>query len=149
MIFLVLHHVRAKQDHVKGMKPSTVGIKEGHDVDGRDLCVEGVSIFEVVVPNLIDNVAEKLGHTLFGCLVTDVVIKMRSVGSLCTNANDCHGIISNCLVVEWERSQAYKFGTMVSFVLVSLGEDDCEGVNSVQLVIGDDHEQWEKGFLDG
>jgi hypothetical protein len=38
------------------MKPSTVGIEEGHDVDGRDLCVEGVGVFEVVVPNLIDNV---------------------------------------------------------------------------------------------
>jgi hypothetical protein len=71
------------------------------------------------------------------------------VGSLRTNAKDCPGVISDCLVVEWEMSQAYKFGTMVGFVLDSLGEDGCEGVNSIQLVIGDDHEQWEKGFLDG
>ena len=46
-------------------------------------------------------------------------------------------------------SHAYKFGTMVGFVLDSLGEDGCEGVNFVQLVIADDHEQWEKGFPDG
>jgi hypothetical protein len=38
---------------------------------------------------------------------------------------------------------------MVGFVLDSLGEDGCEGVNSGQLVIGDDLGQWEKGFLDG
>jgi hypothetical protein len=44
-------------------------------------------------------------------------------------------------------SLAYIFDTMVSFVLDSLGVDGCEGVNLVQLVVGDDHEQWEKGFL--
>ncbi len=128
---------------------SDVGIKEGHDVDGRDLSVEGVSVFEVVIPNFINDVVEKLDHTLLGHLVTGVVIKLRFVGGLRTNANDCHGIVSNCLVVEWETSRAYKFGTMVSFILDSLGEDGHEGVNPVQLVIRDDHEQWEKGFPDG
>ncbi len=140
-LHVVLHHVRAKQDHVKGMKPSTDGIKGGHDVNGHDLCVEGVGIFEVVVPNLINNVAKKHGHILFGRLVTGVVIMSGFVGSLCTNVNNCRGIVSNHLVVEWETSRVYKFGTMVSFVLDSLGEDGCEGVNSVQLVVGDDHEQ--------
>jgi hypothetical protein len=71
------------------------------------------------------------------------------MGSLRTNVSDCRGIVSDRLVVEWETSRAYEFGTMVSFVLDSLGEDGCEGVNSIQLVIGDDQEQWEKGFLDG
>jgi hypothetical protein len=138
-----------KQDHVEGMKPSAVGVKEGHDVNGHDLRVEGVSVFEGVVSNLIANIRKKLGHTLFGRLVTGVVIKLRFVGSLRTNANNCHGVVSDCRVVEWETSQAYKFCTMVGFVLDSLGEDGCEGVNSVQLVVGDDHEQWEKGFPDG
>jgi hypothetical protein len=131
------------------MKPSAVGVEEGHDVDGRDLRVEGVGIFEVVVPNLINDIAEKLGHTSFGHLVTGVVIELGFAGSLHTNANNCRGIVSNHLVVEWETGWAYKFGTMVGYVLDSLGEDRCEGVNSVQLVIGYDHEQWEKGFPDG
>jgi hypothetical protein len=65
------------------------------------------------------------------------------------NVNDCRGVVSDRLVVEWETSQAYKFGTMVGFVLDSLGEDDREGVTPIQLVIGDDNEQWEKGFPDG
>jgi hypothetical protein len=132
------------------MKPSAVGIEERHDVNGRDLRVEGVGVFEVVVPNLINNVAEKFRPASFGRLVTGVVIKSGFVGSLRTNVNDCRGIISDCLVVEWETSRVYEFGTIVGFVLDSLGEDGNEGVNnSVQLVIGDDHEQWEKGFLDG
>jgi hypothetical protein len=108
-----------------------------------------LAFFEVLVPNFINNVVEKLGLTLLGRLVTGVVIKLGFVGGLRMNANNCRGVISNCLVVEWEMSRAYKTGTMVGFVLVSLGEDGCEGVNPVQLVVGDDHEQWEKGFLDG
>ncbi len=99
------------------------------------------------MPNLINNLAEKLGHALFSHLVTGVVIKLGF--GLHTNVNNCHGIVSNCLVVEWEMSRAYKFGTMVGFLLDSLGEDGCEGVNSVQLVVRADHEQWKKGFLDG
>ncbi len=92
---------------------------------------------------------EKLGHASFGRLVTGVVIKSGIVGSLRTNANSCLGVVSDRLVVEWETSRAYKFATMVGFVLDSLGEIGCEEVNSVQLVVGDNHEQWEKDFLDG
>ncbi len=55
-LHVVLHHVSTQYDHVKGMKLSAVGVKEGHDVDGHYLCVEGVSVFEVIVPNYIDNV---------------------------------------------------------------------------------------------
>ncbi len=51
--------------------------------------------------NLIDNFAEKLGHALFGCLVTGIVIELGFVGSLRTNANDCRGVVSDCLVIEW------------------------------------------------
>ncbi len=99
-LHMTLHHICAKQDHVEGMKPSTGGIKEGHDVDGRDLPVEGVGIFEVFVPNLINDVMEKLGHTLFGHLVTGTVIESGFVVSLRTNSNGCHGVVSNRLVVE-------------------------------------------------
>jgi hypothetical protein len=148
-LHVVLHHVGTQRDHVKGIKPSASGIEEGHGVDGRDLCVEGVSIFEVVVPNFINNPSEKLVYALFGCLVTGVVIELGFVGSLRMNANDCRGIISNHLVIERETSRAYKFGTMVGFVLDSLGEECREGVIPIQLVVGVDHEQWEKGFLDG
>ncbi len=148
-LHIVLHYISAKQDHVEGMKPSAVGVKEGHDVDGCDLCVEGVGIFELVLPNLINNIVEKLRHALFGCLVTGVVIQSGFVGSLHTNANNCHSVISDPLVVEWETSRAYKLNTMNGFILDSLSEDGREGVNSIQLNIGDDHEQWEKGFLDG
>ncbi len=83
---------------------------------------------------------------MFGRLVTGVVIESGFVDSLCRNANNCCGIVSNHLVVEWETSRVYKFGTMVGFVLDSLGEDGCEGVNSIQLVIGDNHDQWRKVF---
>jgi hypothetical protein len=148
-LHVVLHHISTQQDHVEGMKPSTVGIKEGHDVDGRDLCEEGVSVFEVILPNFIDGVVEKLGHALFGRLKTGAVIKLGFVGGLRTNANNCCGVISDCFVVEWEMSWANKFGTMVGVVLDSLGEDGCERVNSIQLVVGDNHDKWEKGFPDG
>ncbi len=146
---IVLYHICMQHDHVESMKASAVGVKEGHDVDGRDLCVEGVGIFKVIVPNFIDNIVEKLGHALLGCLIFGVVIELGFVGCLCMNADNCRGVVSNSLVVEWEMSWAFKFGTMVGFVLDSLSEDGREGVNPVQLVVGDDHEQWEKGLPDG
>jgi hypothetical protein len=92
---------------------------------------------------------EKLGHALLSRLLTGIVIKSGFVGSLHTKVNNCHGIVSNCLVVEWETSQVHIYGTMVGLVLDSLNEDGGEGVNPVQLVIGDNHKQWEKGFPDG
>jgi hypothetical protein len=57
-LHIVLHHFSTQHDHVEGMKPSTDGIEEGHDVDGRDLHVEGIGIFEVIVPNFINDVGE-------------------------------------------------------------------------------------------
>jgi hypothetical protein len=104
------------------MKPSAVGVEEGHDVNGRDLHLERDGISEAVVPNFIGYVAEKLGHTSLGCLITGVVIESGFVGGLRTNVNNCPDVISNHLVVEWETSQAYKFGTMIGFVLDTLGE---------------------------
>ncbi len=70
------------------MTPSAVGVKEGHDVDGRDLCVKGVGVFEVVVPNFIDKVVEKLGHASLSPPVAGIVIEAGFVGSLRTNTND-------------------------------------------------------------
>jgi hypothetical protein len=148
-LHVILCRICAQGGYVNGTKPSAVGVQEGNDVDGCDLCVKGVSIFQVTVTNFIDDVMEKIGYASLGGLITGVVIKSGFMGSLCTNANNCCGVVSYCLVVEWETSQAYKCGTMVGVVIDSLGEDGLEGVNSVQLVIGDDHEQWEKGLPDG
>jgi hypothetical protein len=146
---VVLHHNSVQHDHVKGMKPSTVGIKEHRDVDGHDLCVEGVGIFQVIVPNFIDNIAEKFGPALLGRLVTGIVIKLGFVGSLRMNTNNHCCIISNSLFLEWKTSWAYEFGTIVSFLLDIFSEDSRDKVNPIQLVVGDAHEQWEKGLLDG
>ncbi len=121
---IVLRHISAQSVHVEGMKSSTIGVKEGHDVNDRDLCVEGVGIFQVIVPNLI-NITEKFGHALLGRLVTGIVIEMGFVGSLRMKVKDRCGIVSNCLVVEWETSWAYQFGTMVGFVLDRLGVCVC------------------------
>jgi hypothetical protein len=65
------------------------------------------------------------------------------------NTNNCRGVVSNRLVIEWETSRAYKLGPMVGLVLDSLDEDGHEGVNPIQVVLRDDHGQWEKGFLHG
>jgi hypothetical protein len=71
------------------------------------------------------------------------------MGSLCTNANDHHVIVSNQLVVEQKPGRVYKFSTVAGFVLDSLSEDGHEGVNPVQLVVGDEHEKGEEGLPDG
>jgi hypothetical protein len=67
-------------------KPSNVCIKEGHDVDGCDLCVKGDGVFQVVALNFIDNVTEKFGHALLSRLATGLVLKSGFMGSLRPNA---------------------------------------------------------------
>ncbi len=113
------------------MQPSAVGVKEGHDVDGCDLCVESLSIFEIVVPDLIDNIAKEFGYPSYGRLVTDVVIEAGFMGRLCTDTDDCRGVVGNVFIVEGEAAGAYKFGiAMVGFVLGGIPEDGHEGVDS-------------------
>ncbi len=57
---IVLGHVQAEGDHVNGMQPPAVGVKVGHDFMGCDLCTESLGILQVIVPNLINNVARNL-----------------------------------------------------------------------------------------
>ena len=59
--------------------------QEGHNVDGRDLCVEGIGVFEIVVPDLINDIVKKFGNATLGCFVTGIVIEAGFVGRLCTN----------------------------------------------------------------
>ncbi len=63
---VVLGHVQAERDHVNGMQPPAVGVKVGHDFKGHDLCIESLGILQVIVPNLVDDVAEEFGDTTFG-----------------------------------------------------------------------------------
>ena len=60
VVLVVLGHVQAEGDHVNGMQPPTVGIELGHDFEGSDLCIESLGVLEVIVPNLVNNVAEEL-----------------------------------------------------------------------------------------
>ncbi len=47
-------HIGAEGDHVNGVEPPAVGVKEGYDLEGQHLCIEGISILEVVVPDLVN-----------------------------------------------------------------------------------------------
>ncbi len=53
--------------------------------EGHELPEKCVGIFQVIVPNFIDDITEKLGHTSLGCLVTGVVLELGFMGSLHTN----------------------------------------------------------------
>ncbi len=103
------------------MQPAAVGVEEGHDLDGRDLSVEGLGVFEIVVPDLINNIAKKFCNATFGRFVTGVVIEAGFMGRLCTNPEDCRGIVGDVFIVEGEADGTYEFGiAMVRFVLGGL-----------------------------
>jgi hypothetical protein len=103
------------------MQVAAVGVKEGHDLDGRDLCVEGLGVFEIVVPDLINNITKKFCNATFGRFVTGVVIEAGFVGRLCTNSDDCRGVVSDVFIVEGEAGRTYEFGVaMFCFVLGGL-----------------------------
>jgi len=107
-------------------------------------------VFEIVAPDLIDDIAKKFGDATLGRLVTGVVIEAGFVDSLCMNTDDCRGIVGDVFIVEGEAEGLYKFGVaMVGFVLGGIREDGREGIDSIQLVIGNDHEERKKRFPDG
>jgi len=109
------------------MQPPAVGIKEGHDVDGHDFFVESLGIFEIVVPDLINDIAKEFGDATFGRLVTGIVIEAGFVGSLCMNTDNCRGFVGEVFIVEGEVGGSYKFGVaMVGFVLGGIREDGRE-----------------------
>jgi len=140
-LHVILRHISAEGDHVDGMQPPAVGVEEGQDVHGRDFCVESLGILEIIVPDLVNDIAQQFGDATLGRLVTGVVIKAGFVGSLCTNTDDCRGVIGNVFIMEGEGG-SYKFVVaMFSFVLSSICEDGREGMDSIQLVVGDDHEE--------
>jgi hypothetical protein len=149
-LHVILRHIRAEGDHVDGMQPPTVGVEEGHDVNGCDLGLEGIGVFEIVVPDLVNDIAEKFGDTTLGHFVTGVVIEAGFMGRLCTNPDDCRGVVGDVFIVEGEVGGMYKYGVaMFSFVLGGLREDGREGVDSIQLIVGNDHEERKKRFPDG
>jgi len=96
-LYVILRHISVEGNHVNSMQAAAVGIEEGHDLDGRDLCVEGLGVFEIVVPDLIDHVAKEFCNATFGRFVTGLVNEAGFVGRLRTNSDDCRGDIGDVL----------------------------------------------------
>ena len=90
------------------MQTLTVGVEVGHDVNGQDPCVESLGVFEIIVPDLIDNIAKECGHPTFSCLITGVVIKAGFMGCFCTNSDDCRGVVGNFCIKEGEAGGTYE-----------------------------------------
>jgi hypothetical protein len=113
------------------MQPSTVGVEVGHDFKGRDLYVESLGVLQVIIPNLINNVAEEFGNATFGCFVAGVVIKQKFVGGLGTNRDNGRDVVGNVPILKGEAGRPDELGgAMVGFVLGSLHEDGHEGMDS-------------------
>ncbi len=74
---------------------------------------------------------EEFGNTMFGCLITGIVVEAGFVGSLGANTDNGHGIIGNIPVIEGEAGRPDKIGVaMVGFVLGGLREDGSERMDS-------------------
>jgi hypothetical protein len=132
------------------VQAAAVGAEKGHDLDGRDLCVEGLGVFEIIVPDLIDHVAKEFGNAMFGRFVTGVVIEAGIMGRLRSNLDDCRGVVGDVFVAEREAGGTYEFGVaMFGFVLDGVREDGREGMDAIQLVIGNDHEERQNTLSDG
>jgi hypothetical protein len=115
---VVLGHVQAEGDHVDGMQYPTVGIKVGHDLKGCDLRVESLGILQIIVPNLVNNLAEELGDATLGCFIAGIVVKGGFVGGLSANTDNSRGVIGNVPVIEGEEGRPDELGAaIVGFVL--------------------------------
>jgi len=71
------------------------------------------------------------------------------MGRFCTNSDDCRGVVGDVFIIEGEVGGTYKFlVAMVSLVLGGLREDGHEGMNTLQLIIINDHEDRDKLLSD-
>ncbi len=77
-------------------------MEEGDDVEGRHLCVEGVGVFEVVVPDLVDGVPEELSGAALSRFVGGEVVEAGFVGRFRSDTNNRGGVVCDAPVVEWE-----------------------------------------------
>ena len=48
-----------------------------------------IGVFEIVVPDLINNIAKKFCNAMFGRFITGIVIEAGFMGRLCTNLDNC------------------------------------------------------------
>ncbi len=86
-------HVGPETNHVHCTKPPAVSFEERHDLPRRNFSVKSLGVLEVVIPNLLDGVAEEFGNAPFGQLVTGKVIAERVMSRFCFDANDGCGIV--------------------------------------------------------
>ena len=63
-------HVGAEGDHANSVEPPAIGVKEGYDIEGQNLCIKGISILEVVVPDRVNCVVEEFGSAPLGRFVS-------------------------------------------------------------------------------
>jgi hypothetical protein len=127
---VVLGHVQAEGDHVNGMEPPAVGVEVGHDFKGCDLRIESLGIFQVVVSNHINDIAEEFGNAMLGCFIAGIVVEAGFVGNLGANTDNGCGIVGDVPVIEGEARRPDELGgTMVGFVLGGLHEDGREGMD--------------------
>ncbi len=139
---VVLVHVGVEHNHVNGMKTPAVGIKEGHNLEGCDLCVESVSILQVIVPHLIYGIPEGLGGATFGRLLSGKVAKARLVGSLRMDTDSDGGIVGNGAVIEGQAGGANKCCiAMVGRIPHGIHENTCERMGPPQEIVGNHHEE--------
>ncbi len=118
-------------DHVNDIQPPAVGVEVSHDFKGCDPHIESLGVLQVVVPNLVNNVAEEFGNATSGCFVAGVVIEAGFVGGLGANTDDGRGIFGNVPVIEGEAGRSDKLGgAIVGFLLGSLCENGREGMGS-------------------
>ena len=97
---VVAVHVRPESEHVNGVEPPAVGVKEDHEFDSEYLCVEGIHVLEVSVLSLIHRGKEELSCATLGCFVAGVIVKLGAVGCFPADSDDGQRIVRNIFVVE-------------------------------------------------
>ena len=77
-----------------------------------------LSVFEIIVPDLGNDIAKEFGDASFGRLVTGIVIKAGFMGGLCLNVDNCCGVVGDVFIVEGETGGPDELGVAVfGFVL--------------------------------
>ena len=95
-MLVVCLHPGLERNHVNGMESTAVGVKVSHDLQSNDLCVEGVGIFQVVDPEIVDSLPEESCHPAFCRFETGIVVDEGFASGFSLHPCDCSRIVRDC-----------------------------------------------------
>ncbi len=100
-IGIVAHHLGGKINELTGVEPTAVCVKMVEQLSGSEVCVEGMHMMEIAVPNSVDHVMDELSSGTSVGIIGRINLDKNHVFSLAVGTDDGRDIIINGQIGRW------------------------------------------------